>query len=188
MSLQSPSNTGGPFAVGRKVTKDFGVHGFFNGVVIDYNRDESSLYHVRWEDGDEEDMDVWEYVEAQRLWYEMQNIDPIYDKLRKRSVGCEIAIKEYDHVGEVHFGRVESYTGADGGVSDRTYRIVWNDEDDMAHFITEMTMSSYILGRELWLSYGDEEDIDEKRRKFLLTQSKKQKQAASKGVRPLPPA
>ena len=111
MSLQSPSNTGGPFAVGRKVTKDFGVHGFFNGVVIDYNRDESSLYHVSWEDGDEEDMDVWEYVEAQRLWYEMQNIDPMYDKLRKRSVGCEIAIKEYDHVGEVHFDRVELHGG-----------------------------------------------------------------------------
>jgi hypothetical protein len=49
--------------VGSAVSKSFGRHGFFSGVVVGYDRDRE-LYRVEYEDGDWEEIDEEEMREV----------------------------------------------------------------------------------------------------------------------------
>jgi PHD-finger len=56
LSIFSPENPE-PIGIGSKISKDFGVNGRFLGVVKTLPTEDRPFYYIRYEDGDEEDMD-----------------------------------------------------------------------------------------------------------------------------------
>ena len=68
-------------SLGNEVAKDFGVHGVFHGVVVEYDCEggddgTEEHYHVEWEDGDEEDLSPLEYRAARVKWRRLQSDGP----------------------------------------------------------------------------------------------------------------
>ena len=65
-------------SLGNEVRKDFPGFGMFNGEVVEFDNEgggegTEEHYHVSWADGDEEDLSPLEYVEARKLWLELQS-------------------------------------------------------------------------------------------------------------------
>lgn len=62
--------------VGKKVAKYFGADVFY-GTVTSYTRSQGGLWHVRYEDGDEEDLDRPEMIEALKLFVKEEIRDEV---------------------------------------------------------------------------------------------------------------
>ena len=77
-------------SLGNEVAKDFEGFGVFCGRVVEYDSEGGEgaepHYHIDWDDGDEEDLDPLEHVEARGLWLHLESGLRSSDKIKKKQV------------------------------------------------------------------------------------------------------